>query len=137
MLINPSNSTVFLLLIAVRGFSSTPLQVVVFTLASDIVDFGEWKTGIRAEGLATSVTSFGMKIGTGLGSALVGWVLAWGGYNAALEVQTQATLNAEIFLVVGVPIILTAIAAVCLFLWDLEKKLPGIRKDMDAKQTAE
>lgn len=134
MLIEPANTTIFLILIAVRGFSSTPLQVVVFTLASDIVDFGEWKTGIRAEGLATSVTSFGMKIGTGLGSALVGWILAWGGYNASLSVQTQATVSAEIFLVVGVPIILTAIAAVCLFLWDLEKKLPQIRQAIDEKK---
>ncbi|GHT94488.1 MFS transporter [Spirochaetia bacterium] len=129
----PSVLTVFLTGSVVRGFGSILFSASIFTLASDIVEFSDWKHGIRAEGLVTSVNSVGLKVGTGLGSALVGWLLDFGGYNAALGTQPRSALNSMIILQIGVPLILFAALAVLLLFWDLEKLRPQIEKDLAQK----
>ena len=35
-------------------------------MVADVIDYGEWKTGVRLDGLTNSATSFGMKVGAGL-----------------------------------------------------------------------
>lgn len=48
-----------------------------FSLLSDSVDYGEWKSGVRAAGLLTAIgASFCLKAGSGLGGALPAWILA-------------------------------------------------------------
>lgn len=97
-----------------RSLCSAPLGISLFTLAGDIVEYNQWKTGVRIEGITTSANSLGSKLGTGLGAALLGWLLAWGGYNGDLAVQSQSALNSMIFMVIGLPIIVMVIAFVLL-----------------------
>lgn len=47
----------------------------VFDGITDTIEYGEWKTGIRTEGLINSAASFGQKIGNGISLLLVGAVL--------------------------------------------------------------
>lgn len=70
-----ANIPIVLLGIIVKGFGQGPIMSGVFAMTADIVDYGEWKTGIRSEGLINSCTSFGMKVGIGLGSAVGVWIL--------------------------------------------------------------
>ncbi len=95
-LIRPENLYLYLAMQAIKTFGTIPLVTAMFTYAADIVDIGDWKTGIRAEGFAFTANSFGMKIGTGIGAAAVGWMLDLGGYVAASPTQTQAASNAII-----------------------------------------
>jgi GPH family glycoside/pentoside/hexuronide:cation symporter len=132
-LINPYALPLYLAGSVIRGFGSILFSASIFTLASDIVEFSDWKHGIRAEGLVTSVNSVGLKVGTGLGAALVGWLLDFGGYSADLAVQPQSALNSMIVLQIGVPLILSAAMAVLLIFWDLEKLRPQIEKDLAQK----
>ncbi len=54
-----------------------------FSLISDSVDYGEWKTGVRTAGLLVAVgTSFCLKAGSGLGGASAAWILDISGYVA-------------------------------------------------------
>ena len=79
------------------------------------------------------VSSVGNKIGTGLGSAAIGWGLAWTGYNAGLEVQSQTTQGGITFLMAGLPAIIAGIQVVVFALWDMEKKkaeLEGYRNEV-------
>jgi sugar (glycoside-pentoside-hexuronide) transporter len=64
-----------------------------FSLLSDSVDYGEWKTGVRAAGLLTALgAAFCLKAGSGIGGALPAWIMAAHGYvpNAA---QTAASIG--------------------------------------------
>jgi GPH family glycoside/pentoside/hexuronide:cation symporter len=90
-----------------------------WTQASEIVDFLEPRIGMRIEGLATTATSFGNKVGTGLGAAALGWALAIGGYNPTAAVQTAGVMKAEIFLLYVVPIIMCTVAFFMMFLWTI------------------
>lgn len=100
-----------------------------------IVDYAEWKTGIRIDGLTNSAASFGMKVGAGLGSALVGWGLAWAHYDGALGATQSASTNAGIKVIFTVvPIVLFAIGMVCLAFCNLDKKPPEIHKELEERK---
>jgi len=120
-LINPANLAFYLVFAVVRGFGSIMFSLPIFTLASDIVELDERRHGMRTEGLVTSVNSFGIKVGTGLGSAMVGWLLTLGKYNADAAVQLQSSLNAMILLQIGLPLVFNVLLAVLLIFWDIEK----------------
>ncbi len=78
--------------------SLAPFVAAIFTFASHIIDYLQLKTGERYDGLVTSVSSMGSKVGTGLGAAILGWGLDIGGYDGSLTVQAQSALDAETFL---------------------------------------
>lgn len=133
ILTNPTNPIVYLSMILLRGVGNGPLAVAIFTLAGDIVDYNDMKTGIRAEGIATAANTVGQKLGSGLGAALLGWILAWGQYNGALEVQPDSAIQAMIIIAVIVPLIISIIAFVLLLFWDLEKYQPKVREYLAQK----
>lgn len=114
----------------INGIGGVPHNAGLFALVADIVDYGEWKTGKRIDGLTYSATSFGMKVGTGLGSAFVGWGLAIGGYNAALAEQSASTLTSIKALFTYVPIGLFAVGAVVMLFINIDKIYPQIAKDL-------
>lgn len=106
---------------ALHGASLAPYVAGIFTFASDIIEYIERKTGERYEGLITSVSSIGSKIGVGLGSAILGWGLAAGHYNGALAEQLAETKNAETFLLFIVPTIASAVCFCCMWFWDIDQ----------------
>ena len=78
----------------VAGIVTGLLAVPVSTLFADGIDYGEYKTNKRIEGMGSAITSFSQKISSGLAMASVGWVLGLTGY-VANQVQTTA-VNAGI-----------------------------------------
>lgn len=78
--IDPTNLTTFLIGTVIAGLGAMPAIALVFAMINDTIEYGEYKTGLRTEGLVNSGASFGIKIGTGIGLALIGWLLGIGGY---------------------------------------------------------
>jgi GPH family glycoside/pentoside/hexuronide:cation symporter len=76
----------------ISGIVTGCLAVPVSTLFADGIDYGEWKTNKRIEGMGSAITSFSQKISSGLAMASVGWVLGITGYvaNEAISAQTNA-----------------------------------------------
>ena len=48
---------------------------------ADTVDYGQFKTGVRITGMTYSSVVFFIKLGLALGGAIVGWLLAYYGYQ--------------------------------------------------------
>jgi GPH family glycoside/pentoside/hexuronide:cation symporter len=136
LLIDPRNTVLYLCLLAVRSLGTLPTLVAAFTLAGDIVDYNDMKTGIRAEGITTAVNSIGSKLGTGLGSGLLGWFLAWGKYDGALAVQPDSAISSMIILAVIIPLCVFITAFVLLIFWDLDKYSGAVQKYLEEKQKA-
>jgi GPH family glycoside/pentoside/hexuronide:cation symporter len=112
----------FLFILSFLGtLGAAPAWVSVAAMTCDVIDYGEWKSGIRYEGLATSANSFGSKLGTGLGSGLLGWALAWSHYQPGAAAQSSAAQGAMTFLIFGVPLILNVLCFVLLLFWDIDK----------------
>ena len=55
-------------------------------LVSEASDYTYLNTGKRMDGSMYSCTSFGMKVGNGLGSAISGWLLAASHYDATASI---------------------------------------------------
>jgi len=75
-LLDPSSITVVVIGVVIRGIALVPFSAGLFAIVADVVDYGEWRFGERTDGLIFSGAVIGQKIGGGLGSALVGWILA-------------------------------------------------------------
>ncbi len=90
-----------------------------FGLLQDSITYGQWLTGVQAIGMGNAASSFCMKIGSGIGTAALGWILGAGGFNTdPTSASAIASINVSC---IWVPLITCAIGAVCLFLFDLDK----------------
>lgn len=65
------------------------VSMLVWALEADTVEYGEWKTGVRAEGIIYALFSFTRKTGQAVGGALAAYALAWGGYAAGAAAQSE------------------------------------------------
>lgn len=133
--LNPYSAPLYFITAFIRSFAGAPLTASLLTLPGDVVDYNHWKHGIRIEGLTTSANSIGTKVGTGLGAAILGWLLDYSGYAGVLTVQPQGALNAIIFCAIGLPVIVMAIACVLILFWDMEKYQSEITAFMTRQQT--
>lgn len=108
-----------------------------FSLLSDSVDYGEWKTGVRAAGLLTAVgAAFCLKAGSGLGGALPAWILDWSHYVPNVEQTPKALFGIEIGFI-WLPAVFYAIAVLPVFFYHhFERMEPQIRQELDLRRSA-
>lgn len=114
------NTTLIIVGTVIRSLGAGPLLSAVFALIPDVVEYGNWKYGIRSEGLISSAQSIGSKIGIGIGSALTGWILAAVGYNPMTE-PTEAVVNAVKFDFTWMGVIIGIVILVIVLLLNVEK----------------
>lgn len=112
------------------GLGVVPLTTMVNIYLVDCMDYGEWKTGVRIEGLVGSVTSFCNKVGSGLASAGVGVIMGMAGYDGNLAVQSATATNAIIGLFNWFPMILVGIMLFLAVIYRIDKQMPTIRADL-------
>jgi glucuronide carrier protein len=78
----------------VIGVGLGGVNTLMFALAADTVEYGEWKTGHRTEGASYSVFSFTRKVGQGIGAAVAAYTLGVGGYVESAVSQPASAVNA-------------------------------------------
>ena len=102
-----------------------------FSLLSDSVDYGEWKTGIRAAGLLTALgAAFCLKAGSGIGGALPAWIMAAHGYRPNVLQTASALAGIEIGFL-WLPAAFFALALIpVLFYQKYEELEPRIHADL-------
>ncbi|MBC1742893.1 MFS transporter [Listeria welshimeri] len=129
-----NDSVVLLFVGAIVGVLGLGLiQPIMFAMSADTVDYGEWKTGIRAQGFLSSAPAMGVKIGMGVGGALSGWLLAAGGY-VPNQMQTKSALMAIEWSYIWVPIIGIAIAIFVMLFYNLDKTSDQMTKDLETRK---
>jgi len=122
--------------VMVKGLGSAVVMSQLYTLAPDMVDYIAVKTGIRVEGLAASANSFGCKIGSGLGAAIVLWLLPWCGYVAGADTQNNTALMTFTTLYWWVPLGLSVILLILASFWNIQKDTKKLEAEQ-AKKTEE
>ncbi len=85
------------------------VNIVVWALEADTVEYGEWKTGVRTEGITYALFSFTRKTGQAVGGALAAYALALGGYKSGAAQTAEAVFGIQ--LAAGaIPAVLTIVA---------------------------
>ena len=121
--------------LVLQGIGHAALYSCLFAIVGDVVDYSEWKDGIREEGLTYSGTSFGQKIGTGLGTAALGWILAAGNYNGTAAVQPDSAIFAIKSLFLYLPLAITVVVLIIWYLFmGIDKVYPTVRKELDERR---
>lgn len=77
----------------ILGIGLGMINTLIFALQADTVDYGEWRTGIRAEGGSYAVLSFTRKVGQGVGGAVAAYAIGVGGYVAGAGSQSHSALT--------------------------------------------
>ncbi|MCR5138052.1 MAG: glycoside-pentoside-hexuronide (GPH):cation symporter [Oscillospiraceae bacterium] len=122
--------------LALRGMGFGVTNSLYYGMLADSVDYGEWKTGIRATAVTTSAASVGNKLGSGLGSALIGLALSAAGYDGLQAVQTASAVSCIRIVFVVLPLVLYVLLLVLMYFYRLDAQLPRIREELDRKNNA-
>ncbi len=132
IIVNPTSIPVIWVGSFLRGLGTAPIYTVMFTMITDAIEYGQWKTGLRTPGAIQSAVTSGQKFGQGIGSAVIGFIMEAGGYLSAAGVteQSQQAIDTIFYLFVyGIAIIGVAIIVLMLF-YHLDKEYPRIMKEL-------
>lgn len=90
---------------------TVPISMLLSIYTLECIDYGEHKTGERVEGIISALMGFGTKVGSGIGSAVVGFLMGISGYIAseAAVSQTEGALGMIKFLFGGAPLIMAVV----------------------------
>lgn len=114
--------TLVCVLSVVKGIGFGFGAATMFGALQDAITYGEWLNGYGTAGMGNAASSFCMKVGSGFGTAVLGWVLNAGGFKAEAAVQSAASQSAITWSFVWIPAVSVLIAAICLCFFDLDKK---------------
>ena len=92
-LVEPLGPEPHILAILVQSAGGAGIVTATWGMLPDTVEYGEWRTGARAESLTFGLTVFGQKAALGGAAGALGWMLTQIGYVANAE-QTPDTLDA-------------------------------------------
>ena len=116
--------------LVIKAIGLAMIAALLVPLIGDVIDYGEYRTGIRLDGITLSASSFGTKMGTGVGSAILGWGLALGGFDETLAVQSDITIQAINVLFSGIPAVCAVISIIVALWFTLEKHELDIRTSL-------
>jgi GPH family glycoside/pentoside/hexuronide:cation symporter len=115
---------------------SAGIHLTYWSMLPDTVEYGEWRTGVRAESLVFGFAIFCQKTALGLAAGLLGVALDFVGFvpNA---VQTPETLHGMKLIIVVLPLGGMAVAAAAMYFYPLR---PGIHErivaDLEARRAS-
>ncbi|MCH6255966.1 MFS transporter [Puniceicoccaceae bacterium K14] len=133
-----SNSMTLLMIGWIGGIMTSGVAMALpFSLLSDSVDFGEWKTGVRSAGLLTAIgTGFCLKAGSGLGGALPAWIMGATGYQAN-QVQTPEAISGIEIGFIWLPAVFYIVALMpVLFYRKYEEMEPQIQEALNERRSS-
>lgn len=118
-----SNPMLGIIAYGLLGISLGLINTLMFALQADTVDYGEWKSGVRAEGASYSVLSFMRKAGQGVGGAAAAFAIGIGGYVSGASVQSDSAIVSVRVAAGGIPIVTLLIAGVVMLAYPLTEKM--------------
>lgn len=136
-LLNPMDFNWVVFSCVIRGIGFAPVQSVIFGFLGDAVEYGQWKTHIRQEGLIFSGGSVGTKVGSGLTSAALTGLLSYVGYVATSSgavAQSQDVINMIVSIYEWGPMFVWAVLILVLAFYKLDKVYPQIMRDLVARE---
>lgn len=88
-----ANKALMLITLLLNGFCTGPLVGSLNALISESSDYTYRTQKQRMDGMMFSCSSFGIKVGGGIGTAAAGWLLAAGGFDGQAAVQAASAVN--------------------------------------------
>ena len=120
---------------ALMGISTAGVNTLMWALEADTVEYGEWRTGVRTEGITYALFSFTRKLGQAVGGALAAFVIGLGGYVGGVATQSQSAINAIRFASGFAPAVCILIGIAIFFRYPLtESRFREMVRDIAARR---
>ena len=103
----------------VIGIGMGGVNTLMWALEADTVEYGEWKTGVRTEGITYALFSFTRKQGQAIGGAAAAYTIGIGGYIADSASQPDSAITAIRVAAGAVPAVVMAIAMAIMWAYPL------------------
>jgi GPH family glycoside/pentoside/hexuronide:cation symporter len=130
---SPTNVVLFTILASSAFVGISIPNGITWAFVSDVIDYGEWHTGIRREGITYSAFNFSRKIAQSLAGFASGYGLTLTGYKPNVAQTSGALLGIKGLLVLYPAIALVFAAIVIGILYKLsDKKYKDIVADLQA-----
>ncbi|MBP3568600.1 MAG: MFS transporter [Lachnospiraceae bacterium] len=116
------NVSMMLVFTAIASLGMCPLQGDLNAVIAAASDYTYLTTGKRVDGTMYSCTSLGVKLGSGLGTAISGWLLAAAGFiEGGVAVQPESVLSMLNVMYLWLPAIFCALVTFLLTKLNVEK----------------
>ena len=113
-----SNTVVFFVMAALRSVSNSMSGVILVMCTADCAEYGHFKSGRRAQGIAFSIQTFTAKISGAVASAVCMFILGLVGFKSGIDVvQSTQTVEVIWFLYSAAPAIAGSLSFVLLLLF--------------------
>lgn len=117
------DSIVLALIYIVIGLGFSAIYQGPWSTIPDTVEYSEWKTGLRREGIIYGIFFFGMKLSAGVSAFAIGSILNLGGYLPDVARQSDTSLFTIRFLATLLPVICFVFGALFIWLYPINQKL--------------
>lgn len=127
------NITLMLIFMFIKGVFAGPLTGTLNALIAEISGYTYRTKGEHIEGMMFSCSSVGVKVGGGLGTAAVGWLMNAAGFAGKATVQTESALHMIFNLYITFPVILGIVITILLAFMRVEKANQKIDRERQAR----
>ncbi|MFP4353297.1 MAG: glycoside-pentoside-hexuronide (GPH):cation symporter [Puniceicoccaceae bacterium] len=133
----PDALVLFFVLSLVATVGQMICAVTQWAMLPDTVEYGQWKTGIRSEGIPVAFFSFTQKAGMALAGGFAAFFLGISGYVANVDQTPEATHAIRLLFNIW-PAVFSIACAIVLVLYKLsEKRYRQIMVELTAREDAE
>lgn len=122
-----ANVPLMLAFSAFAALGMAPLQGSLNALIAETSEYTYLTKGKRINGTMYSCTSFGVKVGGGIGTAVAGWLLAFSGYDSSLAVQSASCMNMIHIIYLWLPVVFNVLIVLVLSRLTVEKANQKLR----------
>ena len=103
-------------------------------MTADILDYQEWRTGTRKDGVDYAILSMSHKLGTGISMAVGIFLVGLAGYGKEITAKMQ---NIVFFAYIGLPAICSILSTIPMFFYKIDEKTKQImHAELDARRSA-
>ena len=130
------NMVFFMVALLLVSAGAVPLNMMFNMFIADVADYNEWKGFKRMEGTMGSLTGLSGKLGNALGGFLMGVLMSASGYVGGAAVQVDSAIMMIRVLASVAPLALMLVVAVILRFYTVDKQMPQIKQDLEARAAA-
>lgn len=119
----------------IRGIGFGLVYPLASAMVIDTIEYGEWKTGVRVQGILTSAQSVAQKIMNGVGTSLFGIFLTWVAYDGTRTSQEVSTVSGIENFFKWAPLVVYGIQLILICLYKLDDEYPQIMKELEKRKS--
>ena len=130
------NPMLYIALITVSGFGTALYGMIVWALVGDVIDYQEYLSGKREEGIVYATYSLSRKLVQAIVGSIGGFALAAIGYQSGAATQAPEVAESIRTIITVVPLIGFIFGTVCLkFVYNLSNKtLNEVNKELERRR---